>query len=72
MMFSKQNKTHVLDKYDQILADTPWPSSIYPIQWRILHSKILRQRPPPGGQILSISCSFWENSWQNRMLVLPP
>ena len=28
-----------------------------------LHSKILDARPPPGRgvQILSISCSFWEN-----------
>ena len=26
-----------------------------------LHSKILEARPPPGVQILSISCSFWEN-----------
>ena len=25
-----------------------------------LHSKILDARPPPGVQILSISCSFWE------------
>ena len=26
-----------------------------------LHSKILDAPPPPGVQILSISCSFWEN-----------
>ena len=26
-----------------------------------LHSKILDARPPLGVQILSISCSFWEN-----------
>ena len=26
-----------------------------------LHSKILDARPPLGAQILSISCSFWEN-----------
>ena len=26
-----------------------------------LHSKILNARPPLGAQILSISCSFWEN-----------
>ena len=31
------------------------------IQWRIYIVKFWTRAPPPGVQILSISCSFWEN-----------
>ena len=32
----------------------------YPYQWRIYIVKFSARPPPPGVQILSISCSFWE------------
>ena len=37
-----------------------------------LHSKILDARPPLGAQILSISCSFWENLAKSYVGAPPP
>ena len=41
--------------------DFPEPEKYKPSTVADLHSKILDARPPLGAQILSISCSFWEN-----------
>ena len=61
-------KSHIKYIYeDKVVTD--------PRHWKYavadLHSKILDARPQPQVQILSISCSFWENL-QNRMLAPLP
>ena len=41
------------------------------IQWRIYIVKFWTRPPPPGVQILSISCSFWENLAKSYVGALP-
>ena len=45
------------------MDDEPILPVIQPVTIAVadLHSKMLDARPPLGVQILSISCSFWEN-----------
>ena len=46
-------------------------SNLISFQWRIKGGRRGRP-PPPGVQILSISCSFWENSTNSYVGAPPP
>ena len=61
MVRSKNNVGNIYHPQTKLLEGNVFRSICLSIAVADLHSKILDARSPLGVQILSISCSFWEN-----------